>query len=216
MSDEHDELLARLRAADPASSLPRSDPDRVARLLEDTMSHPETPEARSDGTRHRGPLTWLVAAAAVVIIAGVGAFAFMNGDQDSGTPAAGPEPSASTGADDVTELRAPGAGATTGRCLPPSADVLSGAEVAFDGTVEGIEGDRVTLRATHWYAGSPTDLVTVKGPSEELQQLLVAVDFQDGGRYLVAASNGGRVMVCGFSDEFSPQLEQLYGKAFGQ
>ena len=34
MSEEHDELRARLRAADPASSLPRSDPDRVARLLE--------------------------------------------------------------------------------------------------------------------------------------------------------------------------------------
>ena len=34
-----DELLARLRAADPAASLPPADPDRVARLLEDTMSH---------------------------------------------------------------------------------------------------------------------------------------------------------------------------------
>lgn len=216
MSDEHDELRARLRAADPAAFLPRSDPDRVARLLEETMSHHETPESRADGTRQRGPLTWLVAAAAVaVVIAGVGVFAFMNGGQDSGTPAAGPEPSASTGAGDVTELRAPGAGATTGRCLPPSADVLSGAQVAFDGTVEGIEDDLVTLRANHWYAGSPTDLVTVKGPSEELQQLLVAVDFQDGGRYLVAASNGGRVMVCGFSDEFSPRLERLYGQAFG-
>ncbi|MFL6002208.1 MAG: hypothetical protein ACJ72P_05315, partial [Nocardioides sp.] len=106
-------------------------------------------------------------------------------------------------------------GATTGRCLPPSADVLSGADFAFDGTVEDIKGNLVTLRPTHWYAGQPTDLVTVKGPSEELQQLLVAVDFQDGGRYLVAASDGGRVMVCGFSDEFSPRLEGLYGKAFG-
>jgi len=116
----------------------------------------------------------------------------------------------------VTELLAPGAAATSGRCLPPSADVLSRAEVAFDGTVEEIQGDLVTLRATHWYAGSPTDLVTVKGPSETLQALLVAVDFQDGGRYLVAASDNGRVMVCGFSAEHSAQLERLYGQAFGQ
>ncbi len=98
MSDEHDELRARLRAADPASSLPRSDPDRVARLLEDTMSHPQTPESSADGTRQRSPLTWLVAAAAVVIIAGVGVFAVMNQTQDSGSPAAGPEPTASTSA----------------------------------------------------------------------------------------------------------------------
>jgi hypothetical protein len=209
VSDEHDELRARLRAADPASSLPRSDPDRVARLLEDTMSQTQTAEPRTGGTRQRSPLTWL-AAAVVVIIAGVGAFAFMNRGPDSSTPTAAPPSSAST-----TELRARGAGATTGRCLPPSAGVLSGADVAFDGTVEGIEGDLVTLRPTHWYAGQPTDLVIIKGPSEELQQLLVAVDFQDGGRYLVAASNGGRVMVCGLSAQFSPRLEDLYGKAFG-
>jgi len=98
----------------------------------------------------------------------------------------------------------------------PVPEALSGANIAFDGTVEKIDNDLVTLRTTHWYAGSPTDLVTVKGPSQELQQLLVAVDFQDGGRYLVAASNGGRVMVCGFSDEFSPKLQQLYAQAFGQ
>jgi len=215
VSDDHDELRARLRAADPASSVPRSDPDRVARLLEDTMSHPQTPESSADGTRQRSPLTWLVAAAAVVIIAGVGVFAVMNQTQDSGSPAAGPEPTASTSAAGTTELRAPGAAATSGRCLPPSADALSGAEVAFDGTVEEIEGDLVTLRTTRWYAGSSTDLVTVRGPSEDLQALLAAVDFQDGGRYLVAAAADGRVMVCGFSAAYSPRLERLYDQAFG-
>jgi hypothetical protein len=211
VSDQHDELRARLRAADPASSLARPDPDRVARLLEDTMSHSETPGA----SPQRSSLTWLAAAAAVVIIAGVGIFAVMNRGQDSGTPAAGPGQSPSTSSASTTELLAPGAAATSGRCLPPSAEVLAGADVAFDGTVEKIEGDLVTLQATHWYAGSPTDEVTVKGPSEDLQALLVAVDFQDGGRYLVAASDHGRVMVCGFSAEFSPRLERLYGQAFG-
>ncbi len=214
MSDEHDELRARLRAADPASSLPRPDPDRVARLLEDTMSHPETSKFRTDGARQRSPLTWLVAAAAAVIIAGVGLFAVMN--QDPGTPAAGPEQSPSTSGASVTELSAPGAGATSGRCLPPSAEVLAGAAVAFDGTVEEIEGDLVTLRTTRWYAGTPTDLVTVRGPSEDLQALLAAVDFQDEGRYLVAASDSGDVMVCGFSAAYSQRLERLYGQAFGQ
>ena len=94
MSEEHDELRARLRAADPASSLPRSDPDRVARLLEDIMSDTHTAEPRTDGTGQRSPLTWLAAAAVVVIIAGVGAFAVMNRGQDSGTPAASPQEAA--------------------------------------------------------------------------------------------------------------------------
>jgi hypothetical protein len=214
VSDEHDELRARLRAADPASSLPRSDPDRVARLLEDTMSHPETPEP-SDGTRQRSPLTWLAAAAAAVIIAGAGVFAVLDRGEDSGSPAAGPDPTPSTSAPSTTELLAPGAEVGSGRCLPPSADVLAGADVAFEGTVEEIEGDLVTLRTTRWYAGPPTDLVTVQGPSEDLQALLAAVDFQDGRRYLVAATADGRVMVCGFSAPHSQRLEQLYGQAFG-
>ena len=216
MSDEHDELRARLRAADPASSLPRSDPDRVARLLEDTMSQSDSPESRAAGARQRSPLTWLVAAAAVVIIAGVGVFVMMNRTEDPGSSVAGSEPTDSASASDTTELRAPGAEATSGRCLPPTADLLAQADVAFEGTVEQVDDSLVTLRTTRWYTGEPTDLVTVQGPSEELQQLLVAVDFQDGGRYLVAASDRGQVMVCGFSSDFSPRLQRLYDQAFGQ
>ena len=155
MSDEHDELRARLRAADPASSLARPDPDRVARLLEDTMSHPETQESRDHGTRQRSPLTWLVAAAAFVIIAGVGVFAVMN--RDTGTPSAGPEQSPSTSGDSVTELQAPGAGATTGRCLPPSADVL--AEPTSPSTAPS-RGYGVTSSRSRPPAGTPASRPT--------------------------------------------------------
>jgi hypothetical protein len=87
--------------------------------------------------------------------------------------------------------------------------------VAFDGTVQEIEGGLVTLRATHWYAGDPTDLVTVRAPSENLQALLAAVDFQDGGRYLVAATGDERLMVCGFSAPYSQGLAGVYERAFG-
>jgi hypothetical protein len=56
----------------------------------------------------------------------------------------------------------------------------------------------------------------VRGPAADLQQLLVSVDFQDGGRYLVAATDSGEVMICGFSAAYSQRLERLYGRAFGQ
>jgi hypothetical protein len=215
VTDEHDELRDRLRAVDPAASLPRPDPDRVARLLEETMSNTVTTEPRTDDARHRNPLAWLVAAAAVVIIAGVGAFVLMNGSDDPGAPVAGSDPTSSTNKDSVTELRAPGADATAGRCLPVTAAGLEGASVAFDGTVEEIKDGLVTLRATHWYAGDPTDLVTVQAPSEDLQALLVAVDFQDGERYLVAATGDEQLMVCGFSAPFSQRLAGVYEQAFG-
>src|SRR6478735_8389241 len=145
-----DELKARLRASDPAGSLPPAAPHEVARLLEDVMATELTTESRETGTRNRGPLTWLVAAAAVLVIAGVGIFGVraLTGDSDP-TPTAGdPAPSA-------THLEV-SATAGSAKCAVPSAETLAAAEVAFDGTVTGIVGDEVTLEPTHWYAGDPT------------------------------------------------------------
>ena len=223
--DHDDELRARLQATDPAASLHPAAPDGVARLLEDTMGHdPSTrsqgdllgpsvvTESRETGTRGRGPLTWLVAAAAVLVIAGTGLFLVLDGAPDP-SPVADPAPTA--GAErTVTTLTAPDP-ATTGRCMVPTAEVLATRPIAFDGTVESIEGDTVTLEPTQWYAGDATDLVTVEGPSAELRELLVAVEFEEGGRYLVAASEAGEVMVCGFSAPYSGELAATYAKAFG-
>lgn len=223
MSDsfEHDdELLARLRASDPASSLPPAAPDGVARLLEDTMSNDVVTESRASGTHGPGPRTWLVAAAAAVVIAGAGAFAVLGGGDDdpvpsadpssASDPASDPAPSADTS---VTELTAPGA--TPARCMVPSAEAMADNPVAFDGTVQSIEGAVVTLAPTTWYAGEATDLVTVEAPSDELRTLLVSVDFREGERYLVTASAGGQVMICGFSAPYSPGLAGVYAEAFG-
>ena len=83
------ELLARFRAADPASSLPAADPRRVAELLEAAMSDTatRTHESRESGTHDRSPLTWLVAAASVVLIAAAGVVGLAQRGDDS-APAA--------------------------------------------------------------------------------------------------------------------------------
>ncbi len=212
-SFEHDdELRARLRAADPASSLPPAAPDGVSRLLEETMSNDVLTESRETGTHGRGPLTWLVAAAAAVVIAGAGLFAVLDDGDEAPVPSADPEPTAES---TVTELSAPEPG-SSGRCMVPSAETLAGMPTAFDGTVQSIEGDTVTLEPTRWYAGDPTDLVIVEAPAEALRQLLIGVEFEDGGRYLVAATDGGEVAVCGFSAPYSQGLAATYAEAFGE
>ena len=215
MTQHDDRLDERLRAADPASTLPPADPAWVARLLGDTMGHDVQTESRETGTHNRSPLTWLVAAAAAVIILGAGIFAVINGVQgpdEPRTPAAGSDPG--TSEPTVTELNAPGTEAYTARCAVPNARVLSGAAVAFDGTVDSISGGLVTLTPGHWYAGDETDAVTVEAPSDELQRLIMAVDFTEGGRYLVAADQDGNLMVCGYSSRYSDSLAKLYGEAF--
>lgn len=177
----------------------------------------ESTESRETGTHDRSPLTWLVAAAAIVLIAGVGIFGFLNrgaGEPDvpsvQDTPSQTNEP---TGPGDptVTVLSAPSAQA--GRCLVPNADTLSRSPLAFDGTVENVTDGDITLSAATFYAGAQTDLVRVESSPEALAALIGAVDFQVGQRYLVSAS-GGQVTVCGLSGPFSPELEALYLEAF--
>lgn len=202
----NDELKARLQTSDPAGSLPPAAPHEVARLLEDVMATELTTESRETGTRNRGPLTWLVAAAAVLVIAGVGIFGVraLTGDDDP-APTAGPAPSA-------THLEVSDA-AGSAKCAVPNAETLASAEVAFDATVTGIVGDEVTLEPTHWYAGDPTDTVVVTAPSEQMQRVASGVTFETGGRYLVSAT-AGQVSLCGFSAPYDEGLAAVYAEAF--
>src|SRR3954451_9895624 len=130
------------------------------------MSHDtdvRTPESREDGTRNRGPLTWLVAAAAVLLILGVGAFGLLNRDQGRNeVPGAATQPT-------VTELQGPGSQARNARCRVPTAEILSHQTTAVDATVRSITDDVVVLVPSHWYAGGPTDRVEVRAPASDLQ-----------------------------------------------
>ncbi|MDP2773611.1 MAG: hypothetical protein Q8O61_08645 [Nocardioides sp.] len=215
-----DELQQRLQARDPAASLRPADPAWVARLLEDTMSSDldnttegptESPiETRENGTRNRSPLTWLVAAAAV-LIAGIGVFGLLGNDSDSTPePSAGDTPSVAT-VPTVTELGAPAP--SNARCMVPSAEFLARAQVAFSGTVQQVADDVVVLVPDRFYTGEPTDLVEVRSDPAMLQALIGAVDFQVDQRYLVSA-NDGQVTVCGFSGPYSADLAGLYAEAF--
>ena len=203
MSDnpEDTELFERLRAHDPAASLPPAEPAQVARLLEEAVSHDlDSP------TRRRTPLTWLVAAAALLVIAGVGVFAVVGGDDEPSVPTAqDPAPT-------VVELSA--RPPVAAKCAVPTAEILSLQETAFDGTVSAIADGTVTLDVATWYRGGPADQVTVDAPPTDMQALVQAADFQAGQRYLVSA-NDGFVTVCGFTAPYSDDLAALYVEAFG-
>lgn len=203
-----EELFERLRSRDPAASLPPAEPALVDRLLEDAMSHDVETRGAEQPTdpRRRTPLTWLVAAAAVLVIAGVGAFALFGGDDQPAVPAAqDPAPS-------VVQLSA--RPPSTAKCAPVSAELLANQSTAFDGTVTAITDGVVTLDVGHWYRGGDADQVTVDAPPADMQALVQAADFQVGQRYLVSA-NDGFVTVCGFTAAYSGELAALYTEAFG-
>jgi hypothetical protein len=212
-----DALRARLAAADPAASLSAADPAGVARLLEDIMS--QTPETRCDHLRHRSRLTWAIAAAVAVVIVGGIAFALGNdGDDGPAVAATDVSPSAPvttpTEEESVTELSL-AANGTSGRCLTPEAapQVVSSQSLVVDATVESISAGVVTLAPTRFYTGEETDIVTVSEPSGDLQLLLAGVEFEEGERYLVSATDG-QVTLCGFSGPYSERLAAVYDDAF--
>lgn len=223
-NDSDLQLRALLGQSDPARSLTPADPDGLARLLceiqlqipEDTMSNDletrtDLPQ-QSTELRHRGPLAWLVAAAAVAAIAG-GGYAAVSSMQDDGTDQqAGPSSPASP-ADEpvVVTLEAPSTVAA--RCAVPTAALLTGAEVAFAGTVTAVDGDVVTLAPTETFAGEPADEIEVVGLRPDLRELGGQPEFVVGGTYLVSAT-GGQMSACGLSGEATPELRDLYELAF--
>ena len=107
-------------------------------------------------------------------------------------------------------------GSMIGKCAVPNAQTLAGFDTAFAGTVTSLEDGTATLEVDEWYAGDgEASTVTVEAPSESLQDLLMAVDFQEGKSYLVSA-DGDRVTLCGFTAEQNPELQALYDEAFAQ
>jgi hypothetical protein len=105
--------------------------------------------------------------------------------------------------------------AAAGKCAAPSADTLATFDTAFAGTVTSLADGTATLSVDQWYAGDEAATVTVETPSRDLQDLLMAVDFQEGTSSLVSATTD-RVTLCGFTAETSPELQALYDEAFAQ
>ena len=105
-------------------------------------------------------------------------------------------------------------GSAAAKCAMPSAETLSTFDTAFSGTVTSLDDGTATLEVDQWYAGDEAATVTVESPSKDLQDLLMAVDFEEGKTYLVSATDT-RVTLCGFTAEQTPELEALYDEAFG-
>ena len=119
------------------------------------------------------------------------------------------------GAGDAGTLALTADGAAAAKCAVPIPDTLATFDTAFAGTVTALDGGTATLSVDEWYAGGDgAQTVTVTSPSEQLQDLLLAVDFQEGRSYLVSA-DGDRVTLCGYSGEDNAEMQALYDEAFG-
>lgn len=234
--DDHDGLRALLRAADPVRALPPLTDAERTRSLEAAMTEHDphrTPDGyatREAGTRHRHPLAWVVAAAAVLVVTGVGwaGLRALSGPEEvAGTAAGAPSSPAATGTADpdatddatndgpaeVVRLAMPDADAAGARCMVPDVRVLQNQDLAFEGTLVEVTDEVLTFTVGTWFRGGDAATVEVDPVDDRLGRLLLAPEFTEGRSHLVSAS-GGSVTLCGFSGEADPRRRALYDRAF--
>ena len=191
-----EELRRRLHAADPATPAPAD--SWIPDLVEATMNTPVENE-------HRGRI-WLlpVVAAAAVAVLSVGGYAVLNDDDGGDEVAAVPT---------STTLSVPASDAMS-VCMAFDPALLKDAQVAFSGTVDATDDESVTVTVDHWYKGGDTDQVVLEHSGTATQVALDGVDFTDGKRYLVSASDG-TVSTCGYSGPWSEEFAAQFAQAFG-
>jgi len=192
-----DELLARLRAADPAltSSAPPSDVDHLveAVLNTDTASVPAQNTRATAGRRAFG-----LAAAVVLLALAGGVTAGVMANDGGGAPAAGP-----------LTLVTSGSGAA--KCAEPVPDRLRGYPTLFAGTVTSVKGSSVGFRVDHWLQGGGADEVVLDSNSGSPE----ALTFLKGQQYIVAADEDGVVPMCG-ANMVSGETVGVFREAFGK
>lgn len=103
--------------------------------------------------------------------------------------------------------------APASRCMVPNVDNLTAQDTAFEGVVTAVADGTATLDVTESFKGDSTKVAHVSAPSQDLQDLLIAVDFQEGQTYLVSSLDGA-VSLCGLSGPKDDQLAELYQQAY--
>ena len=195
-----DELRARLARLDPAGSSPveAASSPRAAEQMEHAMQTLE-PLPTTSPRRTRLLVGAAVLGAAAAVTAGV---LLVGGGDDPG------------GADAPTTLvlDLPPSDAAAS-CLAFDEATLAGMSPAFAGTVVEVDEDSVLLDVDRWYAGGDADRVELAARGGDAVALGYGVDFQQGERYLVTASQG-TVNGCGYSGPASPEFEQSFERAF--
>ncbi len=189
-----DELRRRLAALDPTAD------QAVAPLTaqqKETAMTSRNPETRA--------LLGMTAACLAVVGGGITAALVFQG-----SPAEKPSTTPAIGKKTVLELKKspPNVSAI---CVPVSAELLSQAAHAFEGTVSSVEGGTISFTVTHWYKGGDQQVVTLT--ADDPSTVEDGIAFDEGKTYLVAASDT-EVGGCSGSGEETADLKALFEQAF--
>lgn len=115
--------------------------------------------------------------------------------------------------EEALELTLPDAGGAMASCLPFTVEYLAGMSPAFEATVTAVTDERVALDVDRWFAGGSAATAVLTIPPEAHAALIGEIDFREGERYLITASDGA-VNMCGYSGEATPEMVAAFEVAF--
>ena len=202
-----DELLARLKSADPALTGVAPPPD-IDRLVEDTLN---TDTALQSATTAAGIATasWgrrhlfgLAAAGLLVLGGGVAGGIMANSGGGNGHSA-----SAKTVAP-AGALRLTAEGGS-GKCMVPGVDTLGKYPTLFEGTATSVKGSTATFHVDRWFKGGDAETVVLTSDTEVSETLT----YTEGGHYIIGAEDGFVPMCAAI--EATPEDIAKFRQAFG-
>jgi hypothetical protein len=204
-----DELRARLARLDPIGDRPvePAGGPRAAEQMERAMQTLEPPPSLDD--RRRSPRRLSprrVALAGGAVTAAVAGGVYLAVDDPAPPVAEAP----------TTLELALSEQAATASCIQFDEQILADMPVAFAGTVESVTDDEVLLDVDRWFTDGDAGRVQLDVPggiSPEAAALWYGVDFREGGRYLVTATDGN-VNSCGYTAAATPEMEAAFERAF--
>jgi hypothetical protein len=216
MTDGHDELEL-LKRANPIPSSTAADDElaalaaRIERITMDTQQDPgtsaigEAPDSRAPRRR----LAMAIGGVAAALLAVVGAVALTGGDGDDDVEAASPSTT-------VEQTPIDPAGGTSMMCAEIySLETLAARTVAFDGTLESVDGDTMTFEVNEWFNGGEGDTASIDGASTigSFTSIGDTIELEPGTRMLVAGDEQF-AWSCGFTQPHDPAVADEWRGVF--
>ena len=202
-----DELLARLKSADPALTGVAPPPD-IDHLVEDTLN---TDTALQSATTAAGIATaswgrrhlFGLAAAGLLVLGGGVAGGIMANSGDGNGHSASAKTVAPAGA---LRLTAEGG---SGKCMVPGVDTLGKYPTLFEGTATSVKGSTATFHVDRWFKGGDAETVVLSSDTEVSETLT----YTEGGHYIIGAEDGFVPMCAAI--EATPEDIAKFRQAFG-
>ncbi|MFF5303178.1 hypothetical protein ACFY5F_27755 [Streptomyces sp. NPDC013161] len=202
-----DELLARLKSADPALTAVAPPPD-IDRLVEDTLN---TDTALQSATTAAGIATaswgrrhlFGLAAAGLLVLGGGVAGGIMANSGDGNGHSASAKTVTPAGA---LRLTAEGG---SGKCMVPGVDTLGKYPTLFEGTATSVKGSTATFHVDRWFKGGDAETVVLTSDTEVSETLT----YTEGGHYIIGAKDGFVPMCAAI--EATPEDIAKFRQAFG-